>query len=285
MYWPYFKLVKGRLVDIQTGQEGNKNWPSFKSEEEAESFLEKHDIRGNVQPLEVKLRPIGPGIYTEADIKELDRKYSLEELEDLARSYKLPVSGNKKRMIRKLSERGVFREGLQAYTLPKSVRIERHQLSDGFTEISKLGHYYTFMRAYSDPSTPPDITTSLSKKEAYEMLEECLRADVLELEPQTRTTGKNKTTREFYDKYAKMVKDAHISLKGSKTFGTKEELFQKYKKDPHLNNIPLRKFESLYYSLLPSARKFVRSPAENTCLFKHLIIYEVLGMGPEFVER
>ena len=46
--WIYFALVKGRLVDNETGSEGNVNWPSFNSEEEAERWLQENDIRANV---------------------------------------------------------------------------------------------------------------------------------------------------------------------------------------------------------------------------------------------
>jgi hypothetical protein len=65
-------------------------------------------------------------------------------------------------------------------------------------------------------------------------------------------------------------------------FGTKEELLRKYQADKNLNNISLARFDRLYYSLSPTARKEVRCLAENTCLYKHLIIYEVLGIEPEF---
>lgn len=46
--WDYFYLKNGRLVD-ENGKEVNKNFPNFKSTEEAEEFLEKENIRGNVK--------------------------------------------------------------------------------------------------------------------------------------------------------------------------------------------------------------------------------------------
>ena len=46
--WGYFYLTtSGHLVD-KDGYLINKNFPRFRSEEEAEKYLEKNDIRGNV---------------------------------------------------------------------------------------------------------------------------------------------------------------------------------------------------------------------------------------------
>ena len=46
--WEYFYLTSsGHLVD-EDGYLVNKKFPKFKSEEEAEKYLEKNNIRGNV---------------------------------------------------------------------------------------------------------------------------------------------------------------------------------------------------------------------------------------------
>lgn len=47
MEWPIFSLVAGRLID-ECGYNGPDNWPSFATEEDAEAYLEEHDIRGTV---------------------------------------------------------------------------------------------------------------------------------------------------------------------------------------------------------------------------------------------
>lgn len=46
--WTYWTLKNGRLVD-EDGDEGNRTWPSFNNEGEAEQFLEDNDIRGTVK--------------------------------------------------------------------------------------------------------------------------------------------------------------------------------------------------------------------------------------------
>ena len=45
--WEYFYLKNGRLVD-EDGYEVNKKFPKFKSVQDAENYLEKENIRGNV---------------------------------------------------------------------------------------------------------------------------------------------------------------------------------------------------------------------------------------------
>ncbi len=46
--WRYLYLVKGRLIDSETFDEANLNWPSFDSFNEAEVYLEQNDIRATV---------------------------------------------------------------------------------------------------------------------------------------------------------------------------------------------------------------------------------------------
>ena len=87
----------------------------------------------------------------------------------------------------------------------------------------------------------------------------------------------HKTTREHYNKYEAMRKAAHVTLVGSTLFGTREQLQVAYDLDPALNSIPLRRFDALY-----RCRWSGFSLCENTCMYKHCIIYDVLQMTPEF---
>ena len=62
------------------------------------------------------------------------------------------------------------------------VTLEKHRLSDGgLALVNRLGRSYSFTRTYDSLDRPPDITQSLTKKEAYEMLENTLKKDVLEV--------------------------------------------------------------------------------------------------------
>ena len=63
------------------------------------------------------------------------------------------------------------------------VELENHPLSDGgHAIVSRLGRSYSFYRTYNSFERPPDVTLELTKDKAYEMLEEALRNDVLEVE-------------------------------------------------------------------------------------------------------
>jgi len=99
-----------------------------------------------------------------------------------------------------------------------------------------------------------------------------------------REIGKHKTARAHYEKYRGMAKRTGVSLLKSTAFGTKEQLERLYKADPLLNNIPLYRFDA-YFVFAPRIDGGPVSLAENTCMYKHLLIYEVLGCVPEFVER
>lgn len=89
---------------------------------------------------------------------------------------------------------------------------------------------------------------------------------------------KHKTRREHYNKYKKLAEINHVSLKKSNIFPLKDELMKLYLQDKYLNNIPLYIFDGL---LKPGLHLTL---AENTCMYKHLLIYEVLGLEPEFVD-
>lgn len=47
--WPYYYLTSaGKLVDKEDGTEPGKDWPTFKSIEEADQWLQDEDIRGDI---------------------------------------------------------------------------------------------------------------------------------------------------------------------------------------------------------------------------------------------
>lgn len=61
-------------------------------------------------------------------------------------------------------------------------RIEEHRLSDGrLTTITKLGRKYTFMITSLELLEAPYMVFDLNKGQAYDMLADTLRNDVLDL--------------------------------------------------------------------------------------------------------
>ena len=92
----------------------------------------------------------------------------------------------------------------------------------------------------------------------------------------------NDTTREHYEKYKAMVEKAGVDLSDSSQFN-KEDMAEAYAKDKHLNTIPLVVFDTYYHHM---QRHFPAgfSLAENCCLYKHAIVYGVLGLEPAFVD-
>jgi hypothetical protein len=48
MDWFYLTLKDGRLVE-DSGEDCNINWPSFETREEAEDYLEEHEIRATLR--------------------------------------------------------------------------------------------------------------------------------------------------------------------------------------------------------------------------------------------
>jgi len=99
----------------------------------------------------------------------------------------------------------------------------------------------------------------------------------------TTATLIQNTTRAHYEKYRDMAARAHVTLKDSTSFGTPDQLRSLYAKDQHLNNIPLARFDALY----PWMRRVAGGPqsmAENCCMYKHLLIYEIIGAVPNFTD-
>lgn len=94
----------------------------------------------------------------------------------------------------------------------------------------------------------------------------------------------HKTTEEHYNKYKDMASRAGISFKNKEDYMgfTKEQLLKLYIEDNLLNNVPLRDFDSFYFFYLSHTKKIITNLADNTCVLKHLLIYEVLGVTPIF---
>lgn len=96
----------------------------------------------------------------------------------------------------------------------------------------------------------------------------------------------SKTTKQHYDKYEGMFQEA--KTKGWLVDKLAEGITSLLPRtqaaldsDPHLNKIPLAKFDAHYWVMrrhFPTA-----SLAENTCLLKHALLYHV--MGCEFEEE
>lgn len=103
---------------------------------------------------------------------------------------------------------------------------------------------------------------------------------------------KHKTTKAYYEKYAKISREAKIRVQvstdpnGEKvtSFGKVAWIRRGYNSDPHLNFIPLKRFDSLY-AYHRGIPKGPSSLAENVCVLKHSLIYDVLGMEPEFTDE
>ena len=64
------------------------------------------------------------------------------------------------------------------------VEIERHLLADGsVVTVSRLGRRHYFSRLYPNPEDhPPKTGPGITKAEAYRLLEDALKRDVLDLD-------------------------------------------------------------------------------------------------------
>lgn len=83
-----------------------------------------------------------------------------------------------------------------------------------------------------------------------------------------------RTTQEHYDKYARLSE--HVPTGLAPYSKDVEKLRELFLADEHLNNIPLRNFDAMVYSVRQYAGKGL-SIAESCCILKHILIYRVLG--------
>jgi hypothetical protein len=97
---------------------------------------------------------------------------------------------------------------------------------------------------------------------------------------------KNKTTKEHYDKYQALAQRLGVKFDADtlRFFGVAsvEKLRELFQADPLLNNIPLRRFDNWTESFNLYNRGARLTLAEGCCLAKHCLIYQVLGVEPEF---
>lgn len=98
---------------------------------------------------------------------------------------------------------------------------------------------------------------------------------------------KHKTTREHYYKYKRMVERNGVNIEGSPLV-ERYDVKALYLEDPNLNNIPLKIFDGYWYGWWASNRNpeiGPNSPAECVCMYKHALIFDYLGVEPEFVDK
>lgn len=90
------------------------------------------------------------------------------------------------------------------------------------------------------------------------------------------------TTRDHYDKYRRIRSEWGLSneqaLRVSGLMDA-EEVKQYLLRDVNLNNIPMVRFDSA------NIRRNGYSLSDNTCAYKHVLIYGVVGAKPLFCEN
>ena len=97
------------------------------------------------------------------------------------------------------------------------------------------------------------------------------------------------STRRHYEKYEELSKKLNVTvhedyLQSAFDVKNKKHLLLLFTEDPDLNNIPLHIFDNLYFYLRSIRRDMGISMAECCFLYKHLLIYHVLGIpAPKWV--
>jgi hypothetical protein len=98
----------------------------------------------------------------------------------------------------------------------------------------------------------------------------------------------HKTSWSHYQKYEKMSKDCTVRLDERSTilFGVKnvENLRKMYEYDPSLSSISNKRFDGLFaYHDEKEGRP--KTQAENANMYRHCLIYHVLGIKPNFTDK
>ena len=63
------------------------------------------------------------------------------------------------------------------------VQLDRHRLADGgLAIVTRLGLTYNFTRTYNSCEQAPECVLNITEAEAYRLLEDALKRDVLELD-------------------------------------------------------------------------------------------------------
>jgi len=95
-----------------------------------------------------------------------------------------------------------------------------------------------------------------------------------------------KTSRGHYEKFGEMMLACiNLEVPFEKFAGTdKERLIDLFRADPLLNQFSLKVFDLSY----PFNRRIKGGPkclADNCCMLKHWLIYEVIGAEPDFEDE
>ena len=103
------------------------------------------------------------------------------------------------------------------------------------------------------------------------------------------------TAKQHYEKYNALAAELGVTLKhlAESTFlgYTVGQLRVAFSQDPYLNNIPLRTWDNMAYAFLATGGRGFQSKAtpgrslslgEVVCLYKHLVIYDLIGATPDF---
>ena len=97
----------------------------------------------------------------------------------------------------------------------------------------------------------------------------------------------HRTTRAHHEKWEKCANERHLKITNLSLFGLrdKEDLLERYLEDPRsLNTIPLNYFDSLWRTYRLYQRPKTWALHEGACVYKHLLIYQVLELEPEFID-
>ena len=85
----------------------------------------------------------------------------------------------------------------------------------------------------------------------------------------------NKTTKSHYEKYEDIVQKYRLS--SYRVNYSKSELLKAYNLDKYLNSIPLKNWDNTTFGL-----NIKGSLAEKVCTLKHIAIYHILKLKPQF---
>ena len=96
------------------------------------------------------------------------------------------------------------------------------------------------------------------------------------------------TAKQHYEKYNALAAELGVTLKhlAESTFlgYTVGQLRVAFSQDPYLNNIPLRTWDNMAYAFLATGGRGL-SLGEVVCLYKHLVIYDLIGATPDFEKQ
>ncbi len=96
---------------------------------------------------------------------------------------------------------------------------------------------------------------------------------------------KKTTSKAHFDKYAAMVVAMNLRVIDYNFFGTKKKLTQLFQDNEYLNNIELKRFDAMFP--FNASRKIAGGPvslSDNTSMYKHFLIYHVIGATPIFTK-